>query len=145
MVRRSMPSGSMDRCWLPSGSSRDSKNNNLCSYIHIEDVMDLALGAETTHQHSPSILAEEHDFSTSHREQLPFQLTPEYLHTSGVSTMDLDAIRSRGPRPWRIHQVAAIIILSNDTIFLSCQGGVSSRPDFNIDIEVPKTRYEAYT
>ena len=26
---------------------------------------------------------------------------PEYLRTSGVAAMDLDVIRSRGPRQWR--------------------------------------------
>ncbi|KAG2216037.1 hypothetical protein INT45_007158 [Circinella minor] len=48
-----------------------------------------------------NILAEQHGFSPSHPQQASPQLVPEYLRTSGVAAMDLDVIRSRGPRQWR--------------------------------------------
>ena len=66
-----------------------------------DEAMRLALAVEAAQQHSQNILAEQHGFSPSHSQQAPPQLVPEYLRTSGVAAMDLDVIRSRGPRQWR--------------------------------------------
>ena len=62
-----------------------------------DEAMHLALTVEAAQQQSQAIL----QGPSSYQTQVQPHLAPEYLRTSGVAPMDLDAIRSRGPGQWR--------------------------------------------
>ena len=66
-----------------------------------DEAMRLALTVEAAQQQSQAILQGSSHIPSSFHTQVQPQLTPEYLRTSGVAPMDLDAIRSRGPDQWR--------------------------------------------
>ena len=65
--------------------------------------MNLALAVEAAQQRSQTILGDGSRFhqQSQHPQHVHSQLAPEYLRTSGVAPMDLDAIQSRGPGQWR--------------------------------------------
>ncbi|KAG2215256.1 hypothetical protein INT45_012706, partial [Circinella minor] len=66
--------------------------------------MNLALAVEAAQQHSQTIVGDGSRFhqQPQHTQHVHSQLAPEYLRTSGVAPMDLNAIQSRGPGQWRL-------------------------------------------
>ena len=69
--------------------------------VTTDDAMRLALAVEAAHQRSQAILGNQPDLSFQKHTQVQPQFTPEYLRTSDVAPMDLDAIRTRRSDQWR--------------------------------------------
>ncbi|KAI9468307.1 hypothetical protein BDB00DRAFT_880363 [Zychaea mexicana] len=72
-----------------------------------DEAMKLALAVEGAQQTSQAVLQEAHGFPVAqpqmrqHQYAQQPQLVPEYLRSSGVAPMDLDALRTRSPEAWQ--------------------------------------------
>ena len=59
--------------------------------------MYLPLAIDVAQQHCQVILSERSNYAPPSHHQAQLPTAPDYLHTSSITPIDLDAISSRGP------------------------------------------------